>query len=222
MAFSSTRFCRLNRLLIDQRYDHVLVNNMSLSSISDMHALKSIIVENENALAVVELPLGDDRVQHVKNVLDLKDGGILLLAFMRLARLYIYICYLLINPALLPPVCPFPHIYQSNSNSNSLSLSLSVSLCLSLSLSILLSVMEIDSIRTGVIDGCLDDESSVRWNLDKKTLDITFKASNLLKTTQQPEHGVDVVLAMPSPRILNRVLPLLASVGVDNIYLVMK
>jgi hypothetical protein len=83
---------------------------MSLSSISDMQALKSIIVENENALAVVELPLEDDRVQHVKNVLDLKDGGILLLAFMRLARLYICICCLLINPALLPPVCPFPSL----------------------------------------------------------------------------------------------------------------
>ena len=190
MAFCRSLYCRLNRLLIDQRYDNIIINNVPLSIHSDNNAKEVLLrIGTADSIAIVELPFSDHRVQHVQKVLGLNDGGEL-------------------NETLFATFTKivFQVLYQ----------------CVDLT----------DSIRTGVVNGDIDDQSSISWNHSNKTLNISFKASSLYNDQKdidtsgsggnrlKQHHGVDVILAMPSPRKLVRILPLMTSIGVDNIFLV--
>jgi len=107
----------------------------------------------------------------------------------------------------------------------------------------ILGLVEGDSIRSGVLNGGIDNNGAVAW-LACGSLQVSLNASVWPPSTRSssaqqlpsassgfldspmprpPQCGrrprVDVLLAVPSPRKLERVLPLLGSLGVDRIFL---
>ena len=87
-----------------------------------------------------------------------------------------------------------------------------------------------DLLRTGVIDHGLENESTVRWlpaangsntegqQEQQQQLEITFHDPHILtRRTERPR--LSLLLALPPPRVLDRILPLVSSLGVDRLYL---
>ena len=86
-----------------------------------------------------------------------------------------------------------------------------------------------DLLRTGVIDHGLENMSTVRWlpaanggnsegQQQQQQLEITFHDPHILtRRTERPR--LSLLLALPPPRVLARILPLVSSLGVDRLYL---
>ena len=102
-------------------------------------------------------------------------------------------------------------------------------------------LIKLDSIRCGIINGRLDNDGSVAW-LPCGSLEVSLSprdesandflgrrySSSISLDAQDSEvvadlslrPRIDVLLAVPSPRSLERMLPLLSMLGVDRIFLV--
>jgi 16S rRNA U1498 N3-methylase RsmE len=74
-----------------------------------------------------------------------------------------------------------------------------------------------DSLRSGVVNQGLDDHSSITWLQDLR-LRITFNDASI-RHRQAPRPRLSLILALPPPRVLARVLPLIGTVGVDRLHL---